>query len=226
MLAGLPTQGILTLGGAVIFPALSRVVDRPDFPQLFWRVRLPLVVLGGTLVSGIIASGPYLIRILYDQRYADAGWILQLLAMGAWFQVLEATNSATLLAQGRVSWVAGGNASKLLALVVLIPLGFRLGGFPGALVGLAGADAVRYLVSVLALSGRGLGGPWRDLAFTVGVGAVAAVGMAAGQVAAVGARPALLGFLASGTAAAGLWGVAALFLLRRRPSPEAGGPAA
>ena len=39
------------------------------------------------------AGGPAAVRLLYDERYREAGWIVQLLALGSWFAVLEVTNT-------------------------------------------------------------------------------------------------------------------------------------
>lgn len=87
MLAALPTQIVLRLGSAVIFPAFSRIAGRSDFGSIFARVRFPLHLCGAAVVGVTIASGPFLIRVLYDSRYREAGWMLQYLAAGAWFQI-------------------------------------------------------------------------------------------------------------------------------------------
>ena len=82
---------------------------------------MPLLLAGAAITSGLIAGGPALIDILYDRRYAQAGWILQFLAVGAWFQILESTNGAALLAQGNPGWMVASNAVKLASLVVGLP---------------------------------------------------------------------------------------------------------
>ena len=69
-------------------------------------MRLPLLIAGGAIVSGMIAGGPLIVRILYDSRYWEAGWILQFLSVAAWFQILESTNGAALLAMGHTHWKA------------------------------------------------------------------------------------------------------------------------
>ena len=126
MLATLPTQAILKVGSAVVFPTYSRLGARADFPEVFLRVRGPLLLGGGALCGALIAAGPHLVDLLYDSRYRDAGWILQFLAAGAWFQVLECTNGAALLARGQTRWVAAGSAVKVVGLIAGIPIGFHL----------------------------------------------------------------------------------------------------
>lgn len=225
MLAALPTQAVLKLGTAVVFPAYSRLATRSDFPALFWRLRWPVLLGGAAIVSPLAASGPFLVRILYDARYAEAGWILQLLSAAAWFQILECTNGAALLSRGQVRWVAAGSGAKVAGMVALIPLGFRMGGFPGALGGLVAAEALKYLTSAAGASASGLGGFLRDAALTGGIAATSLAGLAIGEAvgAGSGALPALL---ASAGVAATPWAALAFLRLRAiRPGAPEGGPA-
>jgi len=215
MLAALPTQAVQKLGGSVIFPAYSRLAARGDLARVFTRVRLPLLLGGAALVAGLIACGPHLIRVLYDRRYDDAGWILQYLAAVAWFQVLETTIGAALLATGRVTWVAAGSAAKVIGMVVLVPIGFRLGGFPGALGGLVAAEVAKYLTAALGLFLGGQRGFLADLVITALVAASAAGGFYLGVAAATGPHANLQALLASGLLAGGVWAALGLVYFRR-----------
>lgn len=183
MLSLLPTQAVQKLGGAVVFPAYSRLAHRADFGEIFWRVRLPILVGGAAVVSGLAACGPLLIRVLYDARYQEAGWILQFLAAMAWFQILECTIGAALLAQGHARWVAAGSAMKVVAMLVLVPLGFHLGDFRGALLGLVLAEAAKYLTAAAAGLLCGLRGFGRDLLVTTACAATSYLGMWSGSAA-------------------------------------------
>lgn len=209
MLSMFPTQAVLSLGSGVVFPAYSRVARDPGFEPLFRRVRLPLLLAGSAVVAGLIAGGPAIIRILYDARYHQAGWILQFLAAVAWFQILECTIGAALLARGRVRWVAAGSAVKVLGLVGLIPLGFHLGGFPGALAGLCLSEALKWLTAATGAASDGLPTLRRDVLLTIAVAALSAAGYAAAELA--GRWGAVAGFggaaLVVGGAAAcgGVW---------------------
>lgn len=219
MLASLPTQAILKLGGAVVFPAYSRLVDRPDFPALFSRVRLPLLLAGATVISGLLAGGPFLVRVMYDARYDQAGWILQYMAAVAWFQILEVTNGAALLATGHVRWVAAGNAAKLMGMVALIPVGFHLGGFPGALAGLALSEALKYLTAALGARMAGLPGFARDVAVTAAITLVSAAGAWVAVATSRRAAPAFVALAAAAAVVLAAWGPFALaYLWKERES--------
>lgn len=217
MLSALPTQAVLKLGAAIVFPAYSRLVGRSDFGRVFWRVRWPMLLGGAAIVSGLTAGGPFLVRFLYDRRYEDAGWILQYLAVGAWFQVLECTNGAALLAKGNVKWVAAGSAAKVLGMALAIPLGLHFGGFPGAIAGYVASDVVKYLVSALGAAAAQLRGFLRDLLTTGALGVTAAAGLLAGKLLPQPGHRDLLPLVVSTLVATALWGWLGLsWILRER----------
>ncbi len=215
MLSALPTQAVVKLGAAIVFPAYSRLIGRSDFGNVFWRVRWPTLVGGAAIVSCLAAGGPFLVGFLYDRRYVEAGWILQYLAVGAWFQVLECTNGAAMLAKGYVRWVAAGSAAKVLGLAIAIPVGYRLGGFQGAIAGYVASDLVKYLTSAAGVQAAGLHGFLRDVLTTAVVGATAVAGYLAGaQFVGTSARS-LVPLLVSSLVAGAAWAVLGLSWLRR-----------
>ena len=185
MIAGMPVQAILAVGSSIAFPAYSRIHrEGRDVGRAFDRLRRPLVVVGGVLLSGLVACGDQLIAVLYDARYAGAGWILRVLAISGWFLVLECTNGALLLARGAPHLVALGNAGKIAGLAALMPTGFRWFGFPGAVAGVVQAEAIKYVVSAWSLARDHVAAWRRDLVFTavfagaVGAGLLARAGIA------------------------------------------------
>ena len=216
MMATLPTQAVQRLGSAVIFPAYSRLAGSAGFKQLFERVRTPFLIGGAGIVSGLIACGPFLIRTLYDSRYEQAGWILQFLCATAWFQILECTNGAALLALGRVFWVAMGSAVKVIGMLVLIPLGFHFAGFPGALLGLVLAEAAKYLTSAAASFRCGLPGFIHGLLLTAAIAGTSYAGIVAGRSFAGWRHGGIAGFLTAGILAGGVWGAIGLVYLSRQ----------
>ena len=214
-LAILPLQAISNLGNSVVFPAYSRLQERIDFRQVFGRVRLPILLGGALAVSGVIASGPFLIRVLYDKRYADAAWILQFLGAMTWFQILENANASALLAKGRADWMAAGNGAKLVGMLVFLWLGFSLAGFPGALLGLVLAEAMKYAISANGVARCGLPVLARDMVLTGVVAAVSLAGFAIGSGVSARWQSSLLGFLTAGTVAAGFWAAVILRFWRQ-----------
>lgn len=164
-LAMAPTTMLSRLGHAVVFPVLSRLRDRGEarLRKAAAEARLPLFLGGGALIAALLPAGPALVETLYDERYAEAGWMLRLLLVGGWMRCLGAPNEATLLAFGHTHAIAAGNAARLLAIVGLLPLGFASHGFTGAVLGLVAADALRYATTTLFVRRLGLGGLRYDL---------------------------------------------------------------
>jgi len=224
-LAMLPTLAVLKLGSSVAFPAYSRLAAQGGLGPVLGRVRLPLLLGGGAIVSGLFACGPGLIHLLYDDRYAEAGWILQFLAASAWFQILEATCGAALLAMGRVPWMAAGSAAKLAALVLLIPLGFHLDGFRGALLGLVLAEAAKYLVAAGGVAVLRMPGFRLDAGVTALVVAIAAAGFGTSVLVGAGARSALSAFAGAFAVSGGAWAlILGWYFLRERAMRTAVAP--
>ena len=163
-LALVPSSVISTLSYKVIFPLYSRLHQKgADMLPIYRNARLPLMVLGGWATAGIVAGGRPIIELLYDPRYIEAGWMLQILAVGLWFGVaLESLNQVALIALGQTRWGAISGASKVVAMAAFIPLGWYLGAFPGAMLGLIASDLVRYLVSTMGVLRFGLDGRAQD----------------------------------------------------------------
>ena len=214
-LAVLPTTGILKIGSQVAFPAYSeKVRSGESLQETFWRMRKPLVAMGGVILGVYLVSGRDVVAFLYDPRYSGAGWMLQLLALGAWFQIQECTNGSALLALGDARWVAAGNAAKVAGLIVLVPLGYTLFGFKGAILGLAGADLFRYLVSMAGLAKHGVRVVLGDLRLDLLLGLSVGLGFLAKAILRLPTPSFLAGFL-GGLAALLPWAIYGLVLLRK-----------
>jgi O-antigen/teichoic acid export membrane protein len=129
-----------------------------------------VLVVTGWITSGVVGGGPTIIRLLYDPRYWEAGWMLQILMFGAWFGwVLRTTHTSVALATGRSDILAAANFSKVVGMALFCPLGHWFLGFPGAVLGVAFAEMARYGVAVFAALRLGLDDRRKDLNLTVRV---------------------------------------------------------
>ena len=87
--------------------ALREVVHFPD-------PRLKLVSEPITEVTDEIRElARDMIEVMYDERYHEAGWMLQYLTLGSWLTLVQSTYGAAHLATARARWVAAafGNAA-------------------------------------------------------------------------------------------------------------------
>lgn len=177
MIATMPSAALGRMASSVFFPIYSRVHNSgQDLRPVFTRVRRPVLLLAGWMIAGLAGGGAAAVRLLYDQRYSEAGWIVQVLALASWFTVLEATNGAALLARGEAHWTAADGGAKLLGMLLLIPLGYALAGFPGAVTGLAASELLKYSVSAYAVTRANLKGWPQELQLTGWVLATSGLG--------------------------------------------------
>ncbi len=124
--------------GEVLMPALSEAarVGKAEFQKKLFMMRLPLDVLFLLGSGALFALAPSIIRLLYDQRYQDAGHILQVLSVSLLFTRYGAANIAY-IALGKPELHACVMYVKLASAALLILLGNHLFGFEGALWGVA-----------------------------------------------------------------------------------------
>lgn len=181
MLAVAPVGALHKVAGSVLFPLFTRIHhSSKDLHQAFRKGRWPLVVVGAWITSGFVGGGPTVVRLLYDSRYWEAGWMLQILSAGLWFGVIlgGATHGVVVLAVGRSDWTAAMAFSKVLGMLVFVPLGYWLWGFPGAVVGLGVSDLLRYAVCVFGAVSVGFDERRQDLMLTLRIGVAALVSWA------------------------------------------------
>ena len=179
-IAGIAPAALNMLAHNLLFPVYARIVHtNGDLPSFFAKVRRPMLVVAAWAMAGFIAGGPAAVDLLYDTRYREGGLLVQILSLGAFVSVLESTTGKALLALGESRFMAASSAGKLVAMVVMIPVGHHLGGFVGACIGYAASELGRYAVSAYAASRRGLHAIGQDLGLLAWVVLVGALGYGA-----------------------------------------------
>lgn len=137
---------VLRLGNVVLFPfiAAHSQTSRDDLRTQLISIRLKFLLLAAIGFAVFITTADVAIKILYDQRYHEAAWILPLLIAGSWFSVLAYVNESTLLGLGKPSYGAISNGTKLAFLVVGLPVMVQNFGLLGGVAVVALADLCRY----------------------------------------------------------------------------------
>ncbi|HEY4220078.1 MAG TPA: oligosaccharide flippase family protein [Myxococcota bacterium] len=176
-----PTTALSHLFMNIVFPYFARALREGEDPKLVYRrARDAILGVGAWAHAGLIAGGPTAVHLLYDQRYVDAGWMLQVLAAGSFVGiVLEGPNGQMLLARGESRWMAYTSLGKIVGIVVFVPVGFFLFGFPGAIGAYAAGELLRYGVSAFAANARGFSPFLLDAKLALLVVVAAALGRAA-----------------------------------------------
>lgn len=133
-LAEVPKQVTLAVSGKVVFPMFSRFASLPrsEFRDKIRRGRLPILLVTAPTLAVMISFGDILITTLYDYRYANAAWMIPLLALGIWPLILTTTIEGALFAMGNPTPSTWGNFYSFLALASGIWVGFHLFGMVGA----------------------------------------------------------------------------------------------
>lgn len=185
------------LGAYLVFPKVSNLRARDE--EVAGRVRqarrhtLTIVALG---MGVAIAGSDAFILLCYDARYHEAAFMLPLLLVGSWFSVLAIFAEALLLGCDRPAPAAFANAAKFAALAIGLPLALSFTGIFGALLVLAVAELVRWLVLGRALLREKMAFFGDDLALTVLVIATAVLAKLA--IGAIGVVPTLAEWWAMG----------------------------
>ena len=172
-------QGVFAkLYSTILMPVLSETarLQRWRLKEVFYRIRVP-TDLALLFCAGLLASsGSLIVRLLYDRRYGDAGWMLEILA----FSLVWARYGATqelYLALGKPRYVAFLNFARFGSVFAALFLGLALGGAKGAIWGFA-----LHQVAIAAITYRfnailGL----NDFARDLGVLVALPIGYAAGE---------------------------------------------
>ncbi|MCU0527391.1 MAG: oligosaccharide flippase family protein [Elainella sp. Prado103] len=166
--ADLPRAVTLALSSKVLMPALSKIADqpRPEMRAKLNSQRKRILFLLAVGLAILAAFGDVLIRVLYDDRYLNATWMLPILAIGIWPRLLCNMNEPALFAIGRPQYTAAANLSRFMFTAVGIWTGYSLLGLPGAVFGVALNDLGYYIAVNFGLRREGLSGIQQDLLAT------------------------------------------------------------
>ena len=134
--ADLPKMVMNRIGNQVIFPVVSRqaFLPRSSLREKIIQKRKLILLAAAPLLAILVGFGDVLIGGLYDERYQEAAWMLPILALGIWPNLLTITMSPSLLAIGKPLYEATGNFFKFCYMVIGLPVGFSLLGVIGAVI--------------------------------------------------------------------------------------------
>jgi O-antigen/teichoic acid export membrane protein len=162
---------VLRLGSVVFFPfvASQSHLLRADLVNQLSSHRAKFLLLAGFGFSLFTATADLLIKMVYDERYHAATWILPVLILGSWFTVLATINESALLGIGKPSYAAIANSLKLLFLVIGLSLGTSTYGLLGGVIVVASADLCRYFPTLFGQIRERFSFGRQDLLMTIAV---------------------------------------------------------
>jgi len=141
------------------------------------RVRLGLYAIFLPMAWMLTAFGPHLIRLLYPERYWDAGWMLSVLSAGACCTLVRNSMVSIFLAAGDsfVNFVNQGVRFAIMAVCLLT--GYAWYGNAGLVVGFALTDLIYYPVLIVFTRRYGIWCPWMDGAAFLVTGLVSGIAL-------------------------------------------------
>jgi O-antigen/teichoic acid export membrane protein len=132
-LSGALGEAITRITTGVFFPAYSRVHNEGigKLRDVFYKTRLLVDGLMLPALAGLAVLGPTVVHLLYDSRYAEAGWMLRVLSVRVALSCLVAPLQFVLFALGHSRYGFYLNLARVIAIAIGVPIGFHLWGIPG-----------------------------------------------------------------------------------------------
>jgi O-antigen/teichoic acid export membrane protein len=158
-LSDLPRQIISMFSSKVGFPFIAKFSHRPrpEFRKVLLKYRMMVLAAGAVLLTFTICIGDIFILHVYKKPYHGAAWMIAIFGLGLWHTLLYSTTSPAIMSLQKAHYNALANLLYLVALLVLLPLGYSWFGIVGAVAGVAVSDLPMYFVNVYASYREGLG---------------------------------------------------------------------
>jgi len=132
----------MKINSGVLFPAYGRVAreDVQRLGQVTDRARLGIDIFIVFPISMLIVLGTWLVDLMYDPRYHEAGWMLQILCIRPLMSATLANSEACLIALGQPKYAFIQNACRAIWIMVGVPVAWHLVGVVGVVWAVALAE--------------------------------------------------------------------------------------
>ncbi len=176
-LSSIVEQVVEQINSKVLFPSYSELIrDRPSsLYRNLRKARLILLTLSVGFATFFVFCGPGLIDLLYDDRYQEAGWILQILAIGFLGRVVSTTYGDVLMAKGQTFSTMTLTITGTMMQVISVLVGFSSAGYSGVILGLAAAEWLTYIAYAICFARLKLWQPGVDFLMVAIAGWLSAV---------------------------------------------------
>jgi O-antigen/teichoic acid export membrane protein len=126
MLANVPASVLTSLSHKVLFPSLSKTYrDQPgNLKAKLIKSKKWLSLFVMPLTGILMVVSQYIIDMLYDDRYSDAGWMMQYLLFGVATSCLSIPNYIVMMAKGLPKYGTLAYVVKSVFLFSLLPFAY------------------------------------------------------------------------------------------------------
>ncbi|MCU0535031.1 MAG: oligosaccharide flippase family protein [Hydrococcus sp. Prado102] len=149
----LPQQAIEQFSCRMILPIVAQLayLPREELRAKILKKRKILLASVGAIAILFASFGDLLVLQLYDERYAQAAWMLPILALGIWPYLLFDTSRQVLVAVGKPNYQAYGQFVKSIHVCLGLPIAYYFFGLPGLIIMVALNDIELYSISAYGL---------------------------------------------------------------------------
>ncbi len=158
-------EAIDKISVGVLFPSFAELHrDRPE--RLYTNLRkCRLILIAANWMCSLffILFGQQVIDLLYDPRYASAGWMLELLPLGGLVGVVNYTYTNAVLAVGQSRIVALLMATRIAVQLIAMTLGAHWGGELGVVLGASVVGLLLFPFNAFVMQRLGIWQPEVDL---------------------------------------------------------------
>ena len=173
-------SAVTRVTAGVLYPVFSQI--QRESPQrmreIYYRTRLRLDMISLIPMGVLMILSDSVIKLLYDARYQDAGWMMQLLcvrvAMGAVLGPME----TCLFSMGQTKYGLYRNIGKTVWTLLGIPIGYYLYGIGGVVWVIALSELPVLVILWIPFRRMGLLRPSRELLAVLIFGVGLLIGLA------------------------------------------------
>jgi O-antigen/teichoic acid export membrane protein len=149
----------------VLLPLYAHLADDDtgNLADRIFRVRGVLLICALPIIYVFVLFGEEFVGLVHDEKYASAGWILQVLAAGSAVGAIIASTSSVLLAVGDSFRFMMMLFAATIIVCVAMYVGYYVNGTTGVIIGIACAELLNYPVVAVLTHRYGVWLPKLDL---------------------------------------------------------------
>jgi O-antigen/teichoic acid export membrane protein len=153
------------LAMSVFFPIFSQVgkEGRAELRRVYYRARLYMDAVFVTGVGGLAVVGSLIVELLWDDRYAAAGWMFEALCIRVAMAVIVHPCDRCLLALGEGQVLFYRSVARSVWILVAVPLGYTYAGVEGLIAAVTISELPVLAVLWLPFWRLGMLRPTREL---------------------------------------------------------------
>jgi O-antigen/teichoic acid export membrane protein len=153
------------LVAGVLYPVFSRLGSGniPELRSVYYHIRIRMDAVSQTTLGALAVFSDEIVRLLWDARYHDAGWMMRILVFRVALHCVFYPWECCLMGIGRPRDAFLRSLAKGVSSVVLVPVGYAVGGIPGLIWGTVIAELPSLFVLVPPFRRLGLLRPGREV---------------------------------------------------------------